>query len=185
MWRKTATALEFAVDWFWLCVCGGGSQGIALGRIYPWETTKDASEVCQSALISLRRGQRGYGVPGRVSQFYRVSCFLSASKSTGCLRAAAVKYITKASSWETLSQSKQASAARCSKYEPVIWSLRFFSYQTTSFTFQGLWQSPIKEQKKKLHKTIVWVLDPDHDAFQICMKHKQMRKDVNGDGTVM
>lgn len=56
-----------------------------------------------------------------------------------------------------------------------------FSYQTSSFTFQASRFMTIshKRAEKKLHKAIVWFFDPDHDTFQICMKHKQMNKDLN------
>lgn len=41
VYKENCKALDFAEDWFWLCVsvqvcvCGGASQGITRGRIYP------------------------------------------------------------------------------------------------------------------------------------------------------
>lgn len=163
-------------------VCGGGSQGITVGRIYPWQTTKDASEVCQSALISLQWGQRGNRVLERVSQFYRLSCFLSASKSSGCLWVAVCEIHNKSSSWEILSQSKQASAARCSKYEPVIWSLRFSPTKQAHLLFklQGLWQFPIKEQKKNSCTKHFYGFRPRslYISNMYSIKHKKMASDT-------
>ena len=180
MWTKT-TGFGYVCVSVCVCVCVEGVHREYTGQNLPMRYNKRCLRSMSECPYISAVGAESLQSAGK-GQPILESVLFSASKSSGCLWAAAVKYITKASSWGTLSQSKQASGAWCSKYEPVIWSLRFFSYQTNSFTFQASRFMSISHRRaeKYLHKkTIVWVLDPDHHTFEICMKHKQMNKDLN------